>query len=268
MGDRTSRIVMGTSVLTPTFRYNPAIIAQAFATLGCLSPERVIVGLGTGEALNEVAVTGAQWPAFKERFARTREAVHLMRQLWTEDRVSFASFCTSGKGMDPYTGKLMPAVAEVDPAPLFADLGATVIPEVGTGGLNNAIRYGLRYVGDAHPLRYRAVLMSDVPALAAADLDAALRLASRYRMAVVPDAAGTGTVMLTAGPGATPDPHFGAGSHARHRAAGMKTLIMDSAVTPRRDMDTPADLAAALALGVGPHTRSVLDALRILQMAS
>lgn len=80
---------MGTSVLTPTFRYNPAIIAQAFATLGCLSPVRVILGLGTGEALNEVAVTGAQWPAFKERFARTQEAVHLMRQLWTEDRVSF-----------------------------------------------------------------------------------------------------------------------------------------------------------------------------------
>jgi 2-phospho-L-lactate guanylyltransferase len=167
------------------------------------------------------------------------------------------------------------AVAEVsvitgdrDAGSLFADLGATVIPEVGTRGLNGAIRHGLRYVGDAHPLRYRAVLMSDVPALAAADLDAALRLASRYRMAVVPDAAGTGTVMLTASPGATPEPNFGAGSHARHRAAGLKTLVMDPAVTLRRDVDTPADLAAALALGVGPHTRSVLDALRILQVAS
>lgn len=152
VGERTSRIVMGTSVLTPTFRYNPAVVAQAFATLGCLYPGRVILGLGTGEALNEVAVTGAEWPAFKERFARTREAVQLMRRLWTEDRVSFEGeyyrtvkatvydrpetpvplyvaaggpvvaryagavgdgfICTSGKGMDLYTGKLLPAVAE------------------------------------------------------------------------------------------------------------------------------------------------------------
>ena len=89
VGERTNRIVMGTSVLTPTFRYNPAVVAQAFATLGCLYPGRVILGMGTGEALNEVAVTGTEWPAFKERFARFRESVELMRRLWTEDRVSY-----------------------------------------------------------------------------------------------------------------------------------------------------------------------------------
>src|SRR5581483_9953204 len=60
LGERTSRILMGTSVLTPTFRYQPAIIAQAFATLGSLNPGRVILGVGTGESLNEVAVTGAE----------------------------------------------------------------------------------------------------------------------------------------------------------------------------------------------------------------
>ena len=80
VGERTSRVVLGTSVLTATFRYNPAVIAQAFATMACLYPDRVVLGLGTGEALNETAVTGAEWPDFKGRFARLREAVRLMRR--------------------------------------------------------------------------------------------------------------------------------------------------------------------------------------------
>jgi coenzyme F420-dependent glucose-6-phosphate dehydrogenase len=156
VGERTSRVQIGTSVMTPTFRYNPAVIAQALATLGCLYPGRIMLGVGTGEALNEVATgfrgAGEQgWPEFKERYARLREAIALMRALWSEDRVSFegeyysthgasiydrpkdgipvyiaaggpvvASYagragdgfiCTSGKGMDLYTEKLLPAVA-------------------------------------------------------------------------------------------------------------------------------------------------------------
>ncbi|MGO4613788.1 glucose-6-phosphate dehydrogenase (coenzyme-F420) [Nocardia sp. 2YAB30] len=153
VGERTQRIQLGTSVLTPTFRYNPAVIAQAFATMGCLYPDRIMLGVGTGEALNEIATgyTG-EWPEFKERFARLRESVDLMRALWTGDRVDFDGeyyrtvgasiydvpkggipiyiaaggplvaryagragdgfICTSGKGMDLYTEKLMPAVAE------------------------------------------------------------------------------------------------------------------------------------------------------------
>ncbi|BDU09029.1 glucose-6-phosphate dehydrogenase (coenzyme-F420) [Nocardia cyriacigeorgica] len=152
-GERTERILLGTSVLTPTYRYNPAVIAQAFATMGCLYPNRVMLGVGTGEALNEIATgyTG-EWPEFKERFARLRESVDLMRALWTGERTDFDGqyyrtvgasiydvpkggipvyiaaggplvaryagragdgfICTSGKGMDLYTEKLMPAVAE------------------------------------------------------------------------------------------------------------------------------------------------------------
>ncbi|NDK30842.1 glucose-6-phosphate dehydrogenase (coenzyme-F420) [Nesterenkonia haasae] len=93
-GERTSHIRLGTSVLTPTFRYNPAVIAQAFGTLGTLYPDRVWLGVGTGEALNEIATgfrgAGEQkWPEFSERFARLREAVRLMRALWRGNRVSF-----------------------------------------------------------------------------------------------------------------------------------------------------------------------------------
>jgi len=89
LGERTSRAIIGTSVLTPTFRYHPSIVAQAFATLGLLCPGRVVLGIGTGESLNEVPATGMAWPGFKERFGRLRESIELMRQLWTEDRVTF-----------------------------------------------------------------------------------------------------------------------------------------------------------------------------------
>jgi coenzyme F420-dependent glucose-6-phosphate dehydrogenase len=152
VGERTERVLLGTSVLTPTFRYQPAVIAQAFATMGCLFPGRVMLGVGTGEAMNEVAVTGVEWPEFKERFGRLRESVRLMRALWQGERVSFEGdyyttveatvydrpdtpipvyiaaggpqvaryagragdgfICTSGKGMELYEEKLLPAVAE------------------------------------------------------------------------------------------------------------------------------------------------------------
>jgi coenzyme F420-dependent glucose-6-phosphate dehydrogenase len=88
LGASTERVVIGTSVLTPTFRYHPGVVAQNFATLGSLFPGRVVLGVGSGESLNEVPL-GLEWPEPKERFARLREAVTLIRLLWTEDRVNF-----------------------------------------------------------------------------------------------------------------------------------------------------------------------------------
>jgi coenzyme F420-dependent glucose-6-phosphate dehydrogenase len=152
LGASTSRIVMGTSVLTPTFRYHPSVVAQVFGTLGAMFPGRVILGVGTGESLNEVPAIGMKWPETKERFARLREAVGLIRRLWREDHVSFQGeyyrtenatiydkpgkpvpiyvaaagpavakyagrggdgfICTSGKKWDLYTETLLPNVAE------------------------------------------------------------------------------------------------------------------------------------------------------------
>ena len=149
---RTSRVTLGTSVLTPTFRYHPSVVAQAFATIERLAPGRVILGVGTGESMNEVPVTGIEWPEFKVRFARLKEAIELIRTLWREDFVTFAGehfqtrdvtlfdkpsspipiyvgaggevvarfagraadgiIVTSGKGMDLYREKLLPAFAE------------------------------------------------------------------------------------------------------------------------------------------------------------
>ena len=152
IGERTERIILGTSVLTPTFRYNPAVLAQEFATLALLNPGRVILGVGSGEALNEIAVGLPHWPDFKERYARLRESVRLLRALWAGERVTFEGefyrtvdatiydrpddgvpiyiaaggpqmakyagrvgdgfICTSGKGMDLYSERLLPAVEE------------------------------------------------------------------------------------------------------------------------------------------------------------
>jgi len=81
--------LIGTSVLTPTLRYRPAVIAQAFATLGCLAPGRVFLGVGTGEGLNETPATGDAFPPIKERRRRLAEAIKLIRALWEGERVDF-----------------------------------------------------------------------------------------------------------------------------------------------------------------------------------
>lgn len=152
LGERTTRVTIGTSVVTPTFRLHPSVVAHAFATLGCLYPGRVLLGVGTGESLNEVSSTGIAWPDSKERFARLKEAIELMRRLWAEEFVTFEGtyyktvaatlydrpaggvpvyiaatgeaaarlagrvadgfICTSGKGRALYQDTLLPAVAD------------------------------------------------------------------------------------------------------------------------------------------------------------
>jgi coenzyme F420-dependent glucose-6-phosphate dehydrogenase len=86
---QTQRITLSSGVTCPILRYHPAIIAQAAATVTHFAPQRFVLGVGTGEALNEFASTG-EWPSYKERRNRLIEAVALMRQLWSGEQVSFA----------------------------------------------------------------------------------------------------------------------------------------------------------------------------------
>ena len=88
LGQRTSRLLMGTGVTCPSFRYSPSIVAQAFASLGVLYPGRVFLGVGAGEAVNEMSATD-QWGDYRERASRLTEAVDLIRQLWTGERLDF-----------------------------------------------------------------------------------------------------------------------------------------------------------------------------------
>ena len=85
---RTSRIHLGTGLTCPILRYHPAVVAQAAATLSQLAPGRVYLGVGTGEALNEYAATGA-WPSYRERQARLSEAIAVILSLWTGEEVTY-----------------------------------------------------------------------------------------------------------------------------------------------------------------------------------
>ena len=82
--ERTKSMKIVTGVTAPVFRYNPAIIAQAFASLDTLYPGRIALGIGTGEAMNEVSV-GFDWPSPKIRLDRTIEALQIIKKLWNKD---------------------------------------------------------------------------------------------------------------------------------------------------------------------------------------
>jgi Coenzyme F420-dependent N5,N10-methylene tetrahydromethanopterin reductase and related flavin-dependent oxidoreductases len=88
LGQATRSVRIGTGVTPPILRYHPALIAQAFGTLGRLYPGRVFVSVGTGEAMNEVPL-GFPWPGFGERFERLREAIEIIKKLWSEDFVTY-----------------------------------------------------------------------------------------------------------------------------------------------------------------------------------
>jgi coenzyme F420-dependent glucose-6-phosphate dehydrogenase len=88
MAEKTSKVEVGPMVTAPILRYHPGIVAQAFATLEQLYPKRVFLGIGSGEALNEVPL-GYDWPAPSERVERMEEAVRIIRLLWENDFVAF-----------------------------------------------------------------------------------------------------------------------------------------------------------------------------------
>ncbi|MDB5396909.1 MAG: TAT-translocated F420-dependent dehydrogenase, family [Rhodospirillales bacterium] len=86
LGARSGNSWIGTTVTCPTLRYNPAVVAEAFASLSLFYPGRVFLGVGSGEALNELAATG-QWPKWQERWDRLIEAIGIIRALWTGEAV-------------------------------------------------------------------------------------------------------------------------------------------------------------------------------------
>jgi G6PDH family F420-dependent oxidoreductase len=95
---------MGTTVTCPTMRYNPAVVAEAFASLSHLYPGRVFLGVGSGEALNEQVAVGS-WPRWQERWDRLIEAITVIRQLWTGETVNFKGkyYTVNAKLYDPPT---------------------------------------------------------------------------------------------------------------------------------------------------------------------
>jgi 2-phospho-L-lactate guanylyltransferase len=142
-------------------------------------------------------------------------------------------------------------------AAAVAALGADVAPDRPDAGLNPALAHGAQVLRAQDARLGVATVSSDLPALRADDL--AEMLAAAVTRTFVADAAGIGTTVLAA-PGGTPlDPRYGPASRAAHRASGAVETA--GAASLRRDVDTPADLADALELGVGPRTAGAVAAL-------
>ena len=102
LGARTRNIWIGPTVTCPTFRYNPAVVAEAFASLNLLYPGRIFLGIGSGEALNEEAATGS-WPKWEKRSERLIEATEVIRQLWSGQPVKHKGkyYTVNGRVYDP-----------------------------------------------------------------------------------------------------------------------------------------------------------------------
>ncbi len=179
----------------------------------------------------------------------------------------------------PVVGRVVVVTGDDAAAEAVRGLGADVIPDVPDAGLNPALAYAAtlaRPKGATASLPGVAALSADLPALRTQDLTEALRTAEQVARppagtapsgaspsetadpvrAFVADADGTGTVLLAAPPGARLEPCFGAGSAAAHATSGAVELTGDWP-SLRRDVDTAADLAEAVVLGVGPRTGAV-----------
>jgi G6PDH family F420-dependent oxidoreductase len=96
---------MGTTVTCPSFRYNPAVVAEGFASLSLRYPERIFLGVGSGEALNEEAAVGF-WPAWPERSERLVEASQIIRDLWGGQQIDHLGkyYKVNARLYDPPTG--------------------------------------------------------------------------------------------------------------------------------------------------------------------
>ncbi|MFD0413276.1 2-phospho-L-lactate guanylyltransferase [Streptomyces sp. NPDC127108] len=146
-------------------------------------------------------------------------------------------------------------------------LGAHVVPDAPGDGLNAALAHAALQVRSRRPEAPVAALNADLPALRPRELARVLDAAAPFPRAFLPDAAGIGTTLLTAGSGTELDPQFGGPSRARHRDSGAVELDdlddLGYAGSVRQDVDTGDDLRAALALGVGPHTAAAAAGLLI-----
>jgi 2-phospho-L-lactate/phosphoenolpyruvate guanylyltransferase len=134
-------------------------------------------------------------------------------------------------------------------------------PETGWAALDRAVSAGVAAARAEAPGAPVAVLLGDLPGLDPAELAAALAEADRHPRAVLPDADGIGTTLLTVRAGEPFVPRFGGGSAAAHQALGHVRLDLPGESTLRHDVDVPADLAALLVRGVGGRTGALLRRL-------
>lgn len=157
----------------------------------------------------------------------------------------------------PSVDRVVVVTDERQAAAKLRELGAITVPDRPDAGLNPALSFGATMASAIAPDAGVAVLASDLPALRPDELEEALQAAEGIDRALVTDAGGIGTALLAVAAGLALNPRYGGSSRAAHLASGAVELSGDWP-SLRRDVDTPADLAAAEALGVGPATKAAI----------
>lgn len=139
--------------------------------------------------------------------------------------------------------------------------GAEIHDDSQDPGINAAVRAAAD--GHARAGENVAVVLSDLPCLTADAIDVVLAEADRHPLAFLADAEGTGTTMWFSRAGTGVRTRFGPQSRDAHADSGAVDLVLVGAQgawpAARRDVDTAEDLAAAIVLGVGPHTRTLVN---------
>jgi 2-phospho-L-lactate/phosphoenolpyruvate guanylyltransferase len=202
----------------------------------------------------------------KSRLAQLAgERRHELALALASDTVSAVAAC-------PEVARVIVVTSDPVAGSRLTALGAHVVPDPPAGTpdaarpsldgsqrpLNAALLHGAAVAAARWPGTGLAALTADLPALRPDELAVALRAAADTAgPAFVPDAAGLGTTLYAVAPGREFTPMYGGASRARHAAGGAFELALDGIAGLRQDVDTPDDLRAAVALGVGPRTAEV-----------
>ncbi|MGW6277388.1 2-phospho-L-lactate guanylyltransferase [Kribbella sp. NPDC055071] len=193
---------------------------------------------------------------------RTAIAKSRLAPAYPQHRPEFARAFAIDTTAAALASPLVHAVLVVTDDPLVAAdvtaVGARVVPDLPAAGLNEALLHGATVAAAEFPGNAVATLSADLPALRPAELTAALAAFVAPRSFVI-DLPGTGTTMLATAPGIPLDPHFGVGSALAHQASGAIPIELSAIESVQRDVDTAADLAHAVQLGVGPATADVMS---------
>ncbi|WP_030910641.1 2-phospho-L-lactate guanylyltransferase [Streptomyces sp. NRRL F-5126] len=191
----------------------------------------------------------------KSRLAPAADAAqrHRLALAFAQDTVAAAIAADAVAGVVVVTD-------DGDAADALAALGARVVPDSPAAGLNAALAHGAHTVRAGRPGARVAALNADLPALRPAELTRVLHSAAAFPRAFLADAAGIGTTLLAACAECALRPAFGGPSRLRHAAGGAAEILLRDVDSVRRDVDTAADLRAAAALGLGPHTARVCGA--------
>lgn len=194
-----------------------------------------------------VVVPIKELPVAKTRLGLPDDARMELALAMACDVVAACVSCSAVTGVLAVTNDSR-AAAAVEP------LGARVVADTADAGLNPALADGARYAAALWPRCGVATVSSDLPCLRAVELAAALGAAAAYDRALLSDASGSGTTLLTARAGVALDPRYGPSSRDAHVVAGAAQLPLGAWPSLERDVDTMADLRAALVLGVGAAT--------------